>query len=1708
MKKNKWMWVVIFLLAADVMSYAQWTNTVPQRGIVPGVSYDGGGLDNINMVNGNIYLNFPLTSLPAGPGGSGANVSFVYNSAIWDQQIFYAYQVQPGGALTPLPYPRLITGNSYKIGGLGYELKLEFRAVPGSVCTCNWYDPNPITNLYHPQLREAVYNYRLKAVFPDGSEHILYLVDPDGPNNQAGDEDLTDGGGWFAFDPSGHPSTCLSSRPGGQGNLSGALIYYTNDGTKLRLTIIASQDWTNQEWDMYLPEGTKIHGVGRASNIIFDRNNNKITSTGSVVPCDSGPNPPACIVTTIADDNNRWIQVADYPSKITIIQQTKSNEQYLTWVLTKGVTHVNFVYGCVEWTNATGQGWTECPMDMYRQVITEIRMPGYSIPNTANVYSCEDVMVNNEATNPCIANYKLSYNDLTGRLTDIYLPYDGGASAPSKIHYEYVGNYSNGWHLLDYPVKEKTLTYQNPAGNPGIIQNKWSYDIWPFTQPTLAINPDGGQVLHYFHDPYAPGSILAGRTYRIDYPDGSRMERYWARTTDPEARIVVNSVAGGGITKSAVTKHKFDFNGNLLEKHEYDWMPYSNIEHDSNSGIINGFIETTSLRSTINTYYTGVGEEATGNQYEYNRTTARLLTAIAEKRINYGLTRALATYKYGTDNADAFSTGNLTEEWKWDSTKGDATTPLSGSNAILITREYAGTGDLLSEKDPNNVEKRYEYNDATHPYPTNLHLAYNTADQRDWQFEWDTWSGLMTAEIDANNGTRVEVDHDLLGRQIQVKEGTSSSTWLRKANTLYNDLPSTRTIMTMKDLYQVDDPNPVVTNATKDRLGRVWKAESTGDNNSEIVKSDKYEIVCVGSLPAGYSHPQNCPSGMPIDMYGYTYQLSSNPNRNVNESTMGWTRTKLDKMNRVIEVAHFEGSARPLPWGSNIATTGKVTTSYSLDTQTVIDEVNKRRATTKDALGRLVQVTEAESTVHSTITQYSYDTLDNLIWVIQGDQTRSFNYSSLGRLTYANNPENGVYNYEYYDNGNLRTKTHSSGSVVTMTYNNLSSIETKSYSDGTPSVTYTYKKKNDTSDPNCSGGNDYAVGRLTSVSRIGVSSYYYKCYNALGRVIQSKQSTSGKDYKFSYHYLPGFMDSITYPSERVVTYSSNSRGLPSGATGYVSDVDYTASGALQNLKLANGITEIRGYNSRLQMGTLIAANNSVHKLSLTYTYTDPISRFNNGNLYSQQIQYDGDSSIPESAFNQTQSYTYDDYNRLHSITENANNRTFDYDIYGNQKIIINTGFNLDPRTPKPTSYDSATNRINAPLGTVSYDTQGNQTKLGPFILTYNGDDLVKSVMEPDQTNSYEKARYQYDGEGRRVRKVTCSNSVSNCTDSEATAKIVFVYDAAGRLMMEDSTAAGTTGTEYNTADALGSIRLVTDGSGVPKRRYDYLPFGEEITQGINGRSNLYPVPNTTGASDGQAKKFTGKERDAETGLDYFGARYLSSSQGRFASPDIPFIDQSEDDPQSWNLYSYVGNNPLSNTDPTGMYKCGDACQHGIPPDVIAFWLWSWEQDAIEDLKKVAQTVQQIVEPVVDWVTQPRNPLCTAAYMGSGAAIGGTAGGGVGALGFAAGPVGLATTPTFSAGGAAIGSGIGGIGGMIMCSQGSGQGGGGFREKTRGANRKDAEQISAAAREVGVDRYKFSEFIHKLKRSSSRGGSDNFEYQELIELAKQFKAGSR
>lgn len=117
----------------------------------------------------------------------------------------------------------------------------------------------------------------------------------------------------------------------------------------------------------------------------------------------------------------------------------------------------------------------------------------------------------------------------------------------------------------------------------------------------------------------------------------------------------------------------------------------------------------------------------------------------------------------------------------------------------------------------------------------------------------------------------------------------------------------------------------------------------------------------------------------------------------------------------------------------------------------------------------------------------------------------------------------------------------------------------------------------------------------------------------------------------------------------------------------------------------------------------------------------------------------------------------------------------------------------------------------------------------------------------------------------------------------------------------------------NARPHLGTPRIITNQQQGVVSRHDYLPFGEEIKVNTGGRTAAQSY-----IDDNVRQKFTQKERDNETGLDYFLARYYSSSQGRFTSPDPLLASGKTANPQSWNRYTYTINNPLKYIDPSGL----------------------------------------------------------------------------------------------------------------------------------------------------------------------------------------------
>jgi RHS repeat-associated protein len=176
----------------------------------------------------------------------------------------------------------------------------------------------------------------------------------------------------------------------------------------------------------------------------------------------------------------------------------------------------------------------------------------------------------------------------------------------------------------------------------------------------------------------------------------------------------------------------------------------------------------------------------------------------------------------------------------------------------------------------------------------------------------------------------------------------------------------------------------------------------------------------------------------------------------------------------------------------------------------------------------------------------------------------------------------------------------------------------------------------------------------------------------------------------------------------------------------------------------------------------------------------------------------------------------------------------------------------------------------------------------------------------DQLKTAAGVTYTYDGDGHRVEKSngklywygTGSDPLME-TDLSGNLTDEYIFFGGKRIARRDS----SNNVVYYAADHLGTSRVVASSAGAILDQSDFYPFGGE---------------RVLSASSGNTYKFTSKERDTESNLDNFGARYDSSILGRFMSPDSKMVWQKVlASPQDLNLYSYTINNPLRYSDPDG-----------------------------------------------------------------------------------------------------------------------------------------------------------------------------------------------
>jgi RHS repeat-associated protein len=1088
-----------------------------------------------------------------------------------------------------------------------------------------------------------------------------------------------------------------------------------------------------------------------------------------------------------------------------------------------------------------------------------------------------------DSTDPASVNY--------GTLTEVTLPTGG------TISYTYA--LGTGTPCSSFPSLSRDVTSRVVDAHDGSGPHTWQY-----SSAGKVTDPLGNDVVHTFTDvspattpnctffetntKFYQGSSTSGTLLKTVQTDYNYFDSGNDVFNSPGVVPIraTTTWANGQVTKNE-TDYDFNFPGNItygeiIAKREFDYATGSNTPpllrqtkttyqafagSNTSSYLANNLIQLPFSVQVLN----GAGTQVALTQYNFDGTSPA----------NSGLGSA---QHLDTNPAGGLFRGNLTSVQRW-LNSGTLTCPnghSAGTNSMVTSNSvFFNTGEIQSSTDPCGNTTSYLYSSTYEgAYPTTITNALSQSTTRAYDFN----TGLPTATLDQNdiNASRAgtTVSYDALNRPVTTSFPDGGQT-----TNCYTDLGGSGCVQSgppynVVTTTKIDSSQNKVQTTTFDGLGRPTQTQLAFDTSYTATTYD-----ALGRVYAVYN-PTHC----------------NPPTTYCGESTWGYTAYSYDALNRVTSVRQPD--------------TLTVTTSYSGNCATVTDEAGKSRKSCSDGLGRLTSVSE-DPAGQNIQTTYSYDALDNLTSVVQnGSRNRTFAYDSLARLTSATNPESGTITYTYDPNSNLLTRKDARNITTTYTYDALNRNTLKSYSDGTPSASLVYDSVSLTG----VAAPQNPVGRLVYASTSTTGTVL--SYDPLGRVLTKIQCTPlncGSGWLGMNYTYDANGDMITYTNAgwgytftqgfdangRFYNLSTNwvDATHPSGLAyaDWRTTSPYAPNGALRSLLVWNNLEENTAYNNRLQPCRINV--NSTNTMLFNCADAVPsgnvvdfqmgfnLGASDNGNVASW-------SATGAQTFNRT--YTYDSFNRLSSMADSATGQackglSWTYDVWGNRTAQTTTaGACLQP----PAVSVNTNNQLVAPY---LYDAAGNMTFDGSHHYAYDAENRLTQV-DPGTTPT---ATYVYDAFGQRARKTAGTYLADYFYNAEGPLDTIventhssrgYVY-VNGRLVVEYAN--GTT--YFVHQDHLGSTRLLSSyPTPTIAESDDYYPFGE-----LNASGTI------------SFQKFTGKERDSESGLDNFAARYYGSSFGRFPSPDPANAGAVVDHPQSWNAYSYVLNNPLIYVDPTG-----------------------------------------------------------------------------------------------------------------------------------------------------------------------------------------------
>jgi RHS repeat-associated protein len=946
--------------------------------------------------------------------------------------------------------------------------------------------------------------------------------------------------------------------------------------------------------------------------------------------------------------------------------------------------------------------------------------------------------------------------------------------------------------------------------------------------------------------------------------------------------------------QSSLTVNCYDLvNEQLLETDSYDLGTSAPSLPSCALNVPSGTTAGSLLRKTTKTYASFSGAhivDLTSTVITYNGSGSR----VAETDTFY-------------DQTGGSNRGNPTTiTKKCFSLPGGQACPQGDSTSTFT---YDTNGQMLTMKDPKNNQTSYSYADnysgcGGHAPPTSPSDSYLTqvtypltsGVNHIVSYCYDYSSGLRLSSTDENSLTTIYKYVDSMDRLTETDFPDGGKTTIS-----YNDTPPSPTVTTSKKINS--SGLTISSAAVSDGLGHIKQTQLTSDPQGTIYTDTAY------------------------DGLGRVYTVS-NPYRTGNDPTTsaGTTTFVYDALGRKLTATYPDTSV--------------LATAYCGPSTLATDPVGKWRRSRTDGLGRLVEVDEPNAigaTVASTgcpgqsdpiwVTSYTLDALGDLTQVVQnGSHTRTFTFDSLSHLLTSSNPELGAITYGYDANGNVSTKADARSITTTYVYDALNRQTSVTYSNGDPTITTIYDGSSCLGLAACQN-----IGHATSTTDgAGSELWAYQIDSANQRSVHVNQRTTNGITKTSTYYLDlaGNLTSITYPTGRVVNYTYDAADRPATAADSTNGITYATaqsspptgclttevcytpqgtdySAAIGKTGSFSGVNFSETYNSRLQPLEIKASSTAGNAIDITYSFVDPSTLKNSGHVYS--ITNNLNSS-------RTQSFSYDQVNRILTAGTTATTGTYcwgyqyAYDggngAWGN--LTQQAGWSPNYNGCSEGTMGSVNADGNNHISGFSYDASGNTLNDGTIGYTYDAESQIKTAAG---------VTYSYDGSGRRVSK---SNGK------------LYWYGSGGEILAETN-ASGTTlneyiffggkrvailpaggNAQYYVEDLLGSSRVMTTNNGTLCYDADFDPFGGEHTYTNN-------CPSTN------AYKFEGKERDAETGNDDFGARYYTSRFGRWLSADwssvpVPVPYANLTNPQTLNLYAMVADDPETAADLDG--HCG------------------------------------------------------------------------------------------------------------------------------------------------------------------------------------------